>query len=242
MIATVVYSVFAGWQLYEIHSGAKDTHDLAVAAKTQAENLGNMSDAADKIRQAADGMVAQEQRIADNAKQSLDASNRQSKAALDAAITQNRVDQRAWVGATEMLPPPPAFTENGKRLYLKEGQQSVFQFYLANSGKTPASSVLFRISYRTLPASVSFAPRYPTQPTKAGVLQPGSKFIVESPATELATLTQIATYQTGTNILYFYGEIRYDDIFGLKHHTTFCVYMLRDLTGFSDCNTYNEAD
>jgi hypothetical protein len=31
MLATVIYSGFAGWQLYEIHSGATGTHNLAVA-------------------------------------------------------------------------------------------------------------------------------------------------------------------------------------------------------------------
>lgn len=36
-IATILYSGFAGWQLYEIHSGSKDTHALAEAAKSQAE-------------------------------------------------------------------------------------------------------------------------------------------------------------------------------------------------------------
>jgi hypothetical protein len=31
-IATLFYAAFAGWTLYEIHSGAKDTHTLAKAA------------------------------------------------------------------------------------------------------------------------------------------------------------------------------------------------------------------
>jgi hypothetical protein len=35
-ISTFFYTVFAGWTLYEIHSGSADTHTLAVAAYTQA--------------------------------------------------------------------------------------------------------------------------------------------------------------------------------------------------------------
>jgi hypothetical protein len=97
MLATVIYSVFAGWQLYEIHSGAKDTHDLAVAADTQAKKMGSMSEAADKIRQASEGMVTQEQRIADKAQKALDASSRQSKAALDASIAASQLNQKAYV-------------------------------------------------------------------------------------------------------------------------------------------------
>jgi hypothetical protein len=98
MTATAVYSGFAGWQLYEIHSGAKDTHDLAVAAGKQADKMKDMSEAADKIRQAAEGMVTQEQRIADNAQNALDTSNRNSKAALEATIRQFQDEQRPWVG------------------------------------------------------------------------------------------------------------------------------------------------
>jgi hypothetical protein len=36
-MATVLYTLFAGWQLSEIHKGSKDTHDLAVAAGKQAD-------------------------------------------------------------------------------------------------------------------------------------------------------------------------------------------------------------
>ena len=39
MLATVVYSVVAGWTLGEIHTGAADTHTLAVAADSQARTL-----------------------------------------------------------------------------------------------------------------------------------------------------------------------------------------------------------
>src|SRR5579862_918095 len=78
------FFVCAQW--YEMHAGAGDTHTLAEQAKKQAEKMSSMSEAAEKIRQAAESMVIQDQRIADNAKSTLDASNKQSKAALDATI------------------------------------------------------------------------------------------------------------------------------------------------------------
>jgi isopentenyl phosphate kinase len=53
--------------LTEIHTGGSDTHTLAQAADTQAKKMIDMSNAADKIRQAAENMVTQDQRIADNA-------------------------------------------------------------------------------------------------------------------------------------------------------------------------------
>jgi hypothetical protein len=88
-LIVVLTAVIAGTsylQWREIRSGGTDTHDLAVAAKTQADKMQDMSDAADKIRQAAENMVTQEQRIAGNAQQTLKATTRQAKTALDASI------------------------------------------------------------------------------------------------------------------------------------------------------------
>jgi hypothetical protein len=151
------------------------------------------------------------------------------------------IEQRAWIGPTEAL--PPQFTENGVSVYMKMGEEGIFQVFLANSGKTPAKNIDQRMSFRTLPAAIPFSPKYPTGPDRIGVVQPGARFRWQTPATERASKEQIGTYQTGDNILYIFGEVAYDDIFGTqRHHTTFCMYLLRDLTTFVDCKTYNEAD
>ena len=57
MFATVVYSAFAGWQLYEIHSGATDTHTLAKAAQRQAENSTRQLDITDRPWVGIDGSI-----------------------------------------------------------------------------------------------------------------------------------------------------------------------------------------
>ncbi len=77
-------------------SGSADTHDLAVAAKAQADKMKSMSDAADKIRQAAQDMVTQDQRIADNSQKAIEASNKRSAEVLKATIDASNQDQRAW--------------------------------------------------------------------------------------------------------------------------------------------------
>src|ERR1700691_5084938 len=102
-------AIFVCLQWWEMHQGGTDTHALAVAADTQAKKMTDMSTAADKIRQAAEGMVAQEQRIADNAEKALNASNKQSKQVLDASIASSRLDQRAWIGVEHIdnIPAPP---------------------------------------------------------------------------------------------------------------------------------------
>src|SRR5438105_751212 len=79
-----VTCIFIGFQWNEMRSGGQDTHDLAVAAKTQAEKMQSMSDAADKIRKASEDMVAQNKRVADDSEKAIEASNKQSKAVLDA--------------------------------------------------------------------------------------------------------------------------------------------------------------
>jgi cell division protein FtsL len=124
-------AIFVCAQWYEMHEGGTDTHTLAEAAKTQSEKMSNMADAADKIRDAAQNMVTQEQRIADNAQKAMDASNRQSKAALDASIGASRLDQRAWVGVVD------AATEGGKVEGDGFGFTSI-SIVIRNSGKTPA--------------------------------------------------------------------------------------------------------
>ena len=117
-------------QLREIHESSSDTHTLAEQAKKQADKLSNMSDAAEKIRQAAENMVTQDQRIADNAQKALDASNKQSKVALDATIAQFRLDQRAWVGIGDV-----------NTLDFEVGKNARFDVEIRNTGKTPATNV-----------------------------------------------------------------------------------------------------
>jgi hypothetical protein len=129
---TVVMAFVGLGTLYEIVEGGSDTHDLAVAAKDQAGKMKNMSDAADKIRQAAEGMVAQEQRIADNANAALDANNRQSKAALDASVAASRVDQRAWMDMIINVP------QN-----LSADQPFSTTAEMKNLGKTPAKNIYY---------------------------------------------------------------------------------------------------
>jgi hypothetical protein len=115
--------------------------------------------------------------------------------------------------------------------------------FLANTGKTPALNVDQRISYRTLPKDVPFSPKYPTPPERIGVIQPASRFKWETPVTEKALKEQIGTYQTGDNVLYLFGEVAYDDIFGTqRHHSEFCMFMLKHLGTFVDCPTHNNAD
>lgn len=96
---TFVLAFVGAVTLIEIVKGGQDTHDLAVAAGKQADKMKDMSDAADKIRQAAEDMAAQERILADNSRKELEASNRQSRQVLEESIATSHLDQRAWVAA-----------------------------------------------------------------------------------------------------------------------------------------------
>ena len=131
-------------QLIDFENGSGDTHDLAQAAKTEAGKMSNVSDAADVIKQAAQNMVTQDQRIADDAEKSLDASNRQSKAALDASITASRnanalaresldAQTRPWLGIEGNLTPVSSGWNDERTRRL-----ATFSFKLMNYGQSPA--------------------------------------------------------------------------------------------------------
>jgi DNA anti-recombination protein RmuC len=93
---------FVCLQWIEMRNGATDTHTLAVAAKTQAEKMSSMSDAAEKIRDASQNLVAETKKTADSSQKAIQESNRQSQASLDATIANGRLEQRAWVAELAM--------------------------------------------------------------------------------------------------------------------------------------------
>jgi hypothetical protein len=112
--------LFIGLQWHEMKSGSADTHTLAQAANIEAGKMSDVSTAADKIRQAAQDMVTQDQRIADNAQRALDAS---------IALAHN--EQRAWI----IVPHKYGlvdFAANGPITY---------SVGFLNTGKTPAQAV-----------------------------------------------------------------------------------------------------
>lgn len=54
----------------------------------------------------------------------------------------------------------------------------------------------------------------------------------------------VAAYRTGTLRLYFWGRVVYEDIFGSKHWTEFCLYRIggMDLDNFTMCSEGNDSD
>jgi hypothetical protein len=168
---------------------------------------------------------------------SIQATN--SERSLKATIDNFHLEQRAWVGLADAL--PPLFVEGGKRVYVKEGEEASFGFVITNSGRTPATNVVQGTSYIDLPRGTKFSPQYPGT-NRAEVLQPNIRVWAMTPNTEPFTKPQVDGLKNGAYTLYVFGKVSYDDVFGVVHHTTFCMQLSRDLTGFSACPAYNTAD
>jgi hypothetical protein len=137
MAATLIYTLFAGWQLYEIHAGGKDTHALVEASKKQAEQTELVVDA---IRREvtvmelsnAQAKNALDKTIAEN-KKSLAATLSQGQKALDESIAASRSDQRAYVTIGK---PDGTIADI---IWPKEpGANAGIMVYFQNNGRIPA--------------------------------------------------------------------------------------------------------
>jgi len=150
------------------------------------------------------------------------------------------LDQRAWIGPIGMS--DPQFSENGQSVYLKEGNTSTFVTSISNTGKTPSALGSIRSSFRVLPRGAKFTPRYPEAARNLGPIWPGHAVRLVSPQTEVMGNIALQAYKSGSSVLYVFGEIVYPDVFKKIHTTRFCVYLVPNLAGFTDCDTYNEIN
>ncbi len=167
----------------------------------------------------------------------------QSRAALDATIENFRLDQRAWVGPIHVI--LPEYVANGKQVYIKEGQPMKIGVFVANSGKTPALKVKNNFATRFLKAGDEFDPNdHIKKPSiqASSVLQPGMNFSLKPLPEGNSSKSDVDDLTSGRYILYMFGLITYEDIFGRPHTSKFCLSLSPDLQTFTSCSIYNEAD
>jgi hypothetical protein len=238
VLLTTVIAATSYLQWHEIRSGSTDTHTLAEAAKTQAGKMTDMSTAADKIREAAQNMVTQDQRIADNAQKALEASNKQSKTALDATIAASHFDQRAWLSA-------------GDNTYtIAESGPIDNTVIVSNTGKSPAMEIFCRINGTVKlrgnilsDSDIAYPSALPT--LNQGTIFPNQRFPLKAGAILMESEKQriwFGNIQSGEWIQYFFGEVRYKDIFGREHWTHFCSQFVPATKGGTPCPIYNDTD
>ena len=192
-------------------SGSSDTHTLAEAAKKQSEKMSNVSDAADRIGQAAQDMVIQDQRIADNSKNAIEASSKQNSTALGVTINASRLEQRAWVGISVVQLPIP----------LPAGKTFEIVNHCPNTGKTPAirphavSEIEIDVPNKPPIYEETDAPEGPP-------LLPGAE-LTATVSMPILNDEAIASFKNGKLLIYDRGAVWYWDVFGRKHISTFCL-------------------
>ena len=143
------------------------------------------------------------------------------------------LDQRAWLGVIQL----------GK-FDFKPGPDFVMTFDMTNTGKTPALHVKTKTSLKSLEKDQSFNATYlGPEPYKGstGVMQPQMHLQLSSLPKDVSQ-KQYDDVQNGPGILYGYGDITYDDIYGKPHETTFCFRYYAGQSGPSPCDVYNEAN
>jgi len=147
-VSTFFYTIFAGWTLYEIHSGSADTHNLAVAAAKQeshteeiAQAAQDQVDAANEISDAADSFSDTADKIREDTSKAVSELKRQannSQKALSDSILQANLDRRPWVGL-QLLQCNNCKTDEDGNLIIGD-----LSAVLVNTGKTPAVEMVIK--------------------------------------------------------------------------------------------------
>lgn len=146
-LSTFFYTIFAGWTLHEIHSGGTDTHNLALAAGTQASHTEEIAqaaqdqvDAANEISDAADSFSETASTAVDEFKKAATNATENTKRQIRDAKESFSDDQRAWVGVQDVIPKGD----------FNETHPWGIAIVFSNSGKTAArhveSSILYKVS------------------------------------------------------------------------------------------------
>ena len=179
-----------------------------------------------------DKLIAESRRIADTSNETAN----QAKRALDATIENFRLEQRAWVGPTEVQ------TITGA----KEGQQFRVSVSILNNGKTPAfrykSVAYIRIlNSKDTPILPDKIVNKAMQETSA-VMYPGMTFKTTPEVSKPLSKIDIENLVNGKSVIYLIGIATYEDVFGQPHYSKFCMYLAPDLTQLKPCDNGNEAN
>jgi hypothetical protein len=160
----------------------------------------------------------------------------QSEKSLDATIAQFHLDQRAWVGPTditlnEMHAPNPISAKVS----------------ITNSGKTAAlrARVTYILHPSDVPLNIEEYAKHPVE-GEPKVRPPFTLFpnatMVLLPSTGSTDDLGIRGVNDGRKLLYLFGRIEYHDVFNTVHETRFCVRYHSEAKAFGACESYNYAD
>jgi hypothetical protein len=157
----------------------------------------------------------------------------QAEKSLDATIDQFRLEQRAWLGMGDV---------NARFIV---GEPLLITTPIKNSGKTPALNVSVSAVLDAVPKDGKPDFSIPTPPSHRVVILPNAAFSAERNAThESGSLSQFGkeSVMSGTQVLYNFGTVTYDDVFGYHHWFRFCYRFDPKTSGFPTCENHNDVD
>lgn len=153
-------------------------------------------------------------------------------------LEEMKQDQRAWMGGGDYT---YSITDSGPISSTA---------MVLNFGKTPALDILHRITGTTKPNGYILTDSdiiYPVDlPTlKSGTLFPNQHIPLNAGGPPMDPEKQKIWFNNvarGDWIQYFFGDIRYKDIFGKDHWTHFCTQYVPVTKGGTPCAIYNDTD
>jgi hypothetical protein len=168
--------------------------------------------------------------------QGIEASGRQSQQVLQTTIDNFDLDQRAWLGITEVATPPE----------LQQGTILDSTAYVTNTGKTPAFNLVRRAVWQIKKADDIPDPAREVSmgtPHLDGIVMPGAKRLMGICSLGAINQQRADELNSGAYRLYIFGEITYTDAFHHQHFTRFSMRMeLGKTLAFAPWGNYNDAN
>jgi hypothetical protein len=180
-----------------------------------------------------DRIIAADQRLAS----AMESSVGQATNSFNATVDQFRLEQRAWLGASNYT-------------YTITESKPIHSVAMAlNTGKTPAMEILCRITGTTKPKSELLAASDIIYPANLPIMKQGAIFPNQffpmtaggpkwDPGKQKIWFKNVSS---GEWIQCFFGDIRYTDVFGNGHWTHFCTQYVPETKSGTPCPIYNDA-
>jgi hypothetical protein len=237
VLAAILQTIIFYMQRNEMHSAGEQT-DRIICAALQIES--DLKTANAQNLDALTKTLAQSQAA-------TNASNAQSEKVLNANIAAARLDQRAWVGVMEAT---------GQDFSVTNGLVATITFI--NSGRTPARKVQvgagFFTSSRPVPGppsniqTLEFRPAQSIGPQQKyhevlGTFASGEPYTETQLRGEKALISRLPAIKSKELILYYYGVLKYEDIFGNSRQTQFCLFLANpDTKQLGFCDSFNDMN
>ena len=158
-------------------------------------------------------------------------SRQQAQKSLQSTVDQFGLDQRAWIGPAD-----------GPVIDWGVGKVFSVTLPVRDTGKTPGINlttvaVLRGLAKNKQPTFTDFK-----QTIGHGVLQPSATTYIIVASESPVPQTQFDAVKSGDLVVWVYGRITYNDVFGRPHWTTFAQIYNPTKNGLDTFQTHNEVD